>query len=394
LRSIGADQRAARPPISCSPEKISELIGDIYDCVLDPGNWERVLASLNREFCFANSALGVIPLRSGGHTIRATAGIDREWLAIADSDAYRAESVNRWGGPERAAQFPLDEPIVLSQVAAAVKWRDNRYYRDFLEPRGLIDTVGISIAREPLLLGYVAFSRHQSAGEVGASELDGLRLLGPHLRRAVTISNLFDMKAIEAASFASVLDSFAFGLVLVDAQLGIIHANKAAAEMLGTRDPIESRNGVLVLREKPCHAALERAVRQAALDEVAMGPRGIGIPAHRTAGEPCVIHVLPLKRGEMRRGLAQRATAALFVAPAAVPTRMPSDALAVLYDLTPSEVRIFELIADGQTQGTVANTLGIARSTVKSHLLHVFEKTGCKRQADLVKLASSMRSPV
>jgi DNA-binding CsgD family transcriptional regulator len=107
-----------------------------------------------------------------------------------------------------------------------------------------------------------------------------------------------------------------------------------------------------------------------------------------------VIHVLPLKRGEMRRGLAQRAAAALFIAPATAQPRMPSDALAVLYDLTPAETRVFELITDGQTQTVIATTLGIARSTVKTHLLHVFEKTGCKRQVDLVKLVSGLQSPV
>jgi len=320
--------------------------------------------------------------------------MDREWLAAGDSGAYRAEAVNRWGGPERVAQYPLDEPTLLSQAAADVERRDNRYYRDFLEPRGLIDTVAIIIAREPSLFGYVAFSRHESAGKVGTSELDGLRLLGPHLRRAVTISNLFDMKAIEAASFASVLDSFAFGLVLVDARLGIVHANDIAANMLAASDAVESRNGILVLRDQSSQEALERAVHQAMLDEAAMGSRGIGIPARRATGEPCVIHVLPLKRGEMRRGLAQRATAALFIAPASVSSRVPSDALAMLYDLTPAEARIFEMITEGQTQGAIAATLGIARSTVKSHLLHVFAKTGCKRQLDLANLVSSLRSPV
>jgi DNA-binding CsgD family transcriptional regulator len=164
--------------------------------------------------------------------------------------------------------------------------------------------------------------------------------------------------------------------------------------MLAARDPVEARNGMLALRDRACHAALERAVHQAELDEVDLGPRGIGIPARRAQGEPCVIHVLPLQRGEMRRGLGPRAVAALFIAPAALPPRMPSDALAVLYDLTPSETRPFELITDGQTLDAIATTLGIARNTVRTHLQHLFEKTGCKRQADLVKLASSLRSPV
>ncbi len=375
-----------------SAEKISGLVGAIYDCVLMPENWRLVLEAINQEFHFIAAALGVTRLRPPAHILHVGAGTDPEWESRARFQG--AEMTARWGGPERVAQFALDEPMVASRAIGPVRWRDNAYYRDMLEPRGIVDSVAIVIAREPYALGYVAFSRHRSAGEIGAKELDGLRLLGPHFRRAVTISNLFNMKAIEAATFASVLEGFAFGLVLVDAQLGIVHANAAAARMLAASDPIESRNGVLVLRERACNAALERAVQQAGLDESAMGPRGIGIPARRAEGQPCVIHVLPLTRGEMRNGLSQRATAALFIAPATVPPNMPSDALAVLFDLTPAETRIFELLVDGQTQSAIADRLGIARSTVKSHLLHLFEKCGCKRQVDLVRLAAGLTSPL
>jgi DNA-binding CsgD family transcriptional regulator len=69
---------------------------------------------------------------------------------------------------------------------------------------------------------------------------------------------------------------------------------------------------------------------------------------------------------------------------------MPTDAIALVYGLTPAEARIFEMVAAGDTRTEIADRLGLAVSTVKSHLLHVFEKTGSKRQADLVKLAASL----
>jgi DNA-binding CsgD family transcriptional regulator len=58
------------------------------------------------------------------------------------------------------------------------------------------------------------------------------------------------------------------------------------------------------------------------------------------------------------------------------------------------EIRIFELICDGQTRDAIAALLGVSVATVKSHLLHVFEKTGCRRQVDLVRLAKSLTFPV
>ena len=61
---------------------------------------------------------------------------------------------------------------------------------------------------------------------------------------------------------------------------------------------------------------------------------------------------------------------------------------------TPAESRIFELICDGETQAEIATKIGVAPSTVKTHLLRVFEKTGCSRQAELIKLAASFSLPL
>ena len=140
--------------------------------------------------------------------------------------------------------------------------------------------------------------------------------------------------------------------------------------------------------------ALQTAVTLAGRSEILLGRRGIGIPLRHRDGTASVAHVLPLRRHEIRQGLVQRASAAVFIAPALTPPRLPADALALLYDLTPAELRVFELIADGRTQAEIAMELSIAPSTVKTHLLRVFDKTGCNRQAELVKLAASVSLPL
>jgi hypothetical protein len=222
-----------------------------------------------------------------------------------------------------------------------------------------------AIAHGPSLMGYAAFNRHGSIGDIGEGEVSGLRLLAPHFRRAVTISNLFDMKAVEAATFGAALDSLATGVVLVDEKLCVVHANAAAEAMLDAADPIDLTSGTLTLPSQVATDALQDAVERAARDEMALGQRGIGIPAARRGGEPGVVHVLPLRRGEMRRGIAQRAVASLFVVPANAGPRMPTDAVALLYNLTPAETRVFELICAGRKQADIAGELGVAASTVR-----------------------------
>jgi DNA-binding CsgD family transcriptional regulator len=224
-------------------------------------------------------------------------------------------------------------------------------------------------------------------------EISAARLLSPHLRRAVTINRLLDLKRVEAATFETTLNTLAVAVLLTDADLRVVHANAAAEAMLRAGDPIASRRGVLSA-PAPIFAALAQAVRQAADNEAAIGKRGFGIPTLRASGEPCVLHVLSLTHGVLRPGLAPAATAAIFVAPAATPPLPPADAVASLFDLTASEARVFTHIASGLTQVETAKVLGVATSTVKTHLLNVFAKTGTRRQADLVRLAASLALPL
>lgn len=53
------------------------------------------------------------------------------------------------------------------------------------------------------------------------------------------------------------------------------------------------------------------------------------------------------------------------------------------YSLSPQEVRVALYLVDGGTVTTCAESMGLADSTVRSHLKSVFAKTGCKRQSQL-----------
>lgn len=376
-----------------SVEKFSDIVGTIYDCVIAPERWTEVLDSICAEFGFATGALSVARLSDMSAGVNA---VSRSNLAQMARNAveYGPDIIELWGGAARIQQYPLGEPIVQSQAVAQEVIAGNRYYREWALPKGLFDAVAVGLVRDRTMVGNAIFSQHESAGLINEAQLAGLRLLAPHVRRAVTISNLFDMKTVEANTFAATVEALTVGVVLADEESKIVHANATASTMLATGDPILMRHGRIAVQSAATTATLQAAVALAAKDEATLGQKGIGIPIPRSNGDPLVIHVLPLRRGEMRPGLIQRAAAALFVASASGPPQLPRDALNQLYDLTPAEIRIFELICDGQTRNDISAQLGISVATVKSHLLHVFEKTGCRRQVDLVRLAKSLTFPV
>jgi len=65
-----------------------------------------------------------------------------------------------------------------------------------------------------------------------------------------------------------------------------------------------------------------------------------------------------------------------------------------LYELTPAETRVLVAIVEIGGVPRVASFLGISETTVKTHLGHLFRKTGTKRQADLVKLVARFMSAI
>lgn len=72
-------------------------------------------------------------------------------------------------------------------------------------------------------------------------------------------------------------------------------------------------------------------------------------------------------------------------------TRAPAAALLRgLFDLTPTEARVAQLIVDGSQVSEIATELHVATSTVKTHLNAVFRKTGARRQTELVRLLSAV----
>ena len=103
--------------------------------------------------------------------------------------------------------------------------------------------------------------------------------------------------------------------------------------------------------------------------------------------------VLPLTAAARgATGAAYKSVAALFVRKVAM-EMAGSEIIARSFELTPAELRVMLSIVDVGGVPETAAALGVAESTVKTHLHRVFAKTGANRQADLVKIAAGFSNP-
>jgi DNA-binding CsgD family transcriptional regulator len=79
---------------------------------------------------------------------------------------------------------------------------------------------------------------------------------------------------------------------------------------------------------------------------------------------------------------------------AALETPSLPEVIAKSFKLTPSEMRVLLGIFEVGGVAATAEALGIAEGTIKTHLRHLFAKTGTRRQADLVKLVVGFSNPL
>lgn len=108
-----------------------------------------------------------------------------------------------------------------------------------------------------------------------------------------------------------------------------------------------------------------------------------------------VAHVLP--RTSAARGgidMAYKAIAAVFARKMEIDGQSRSELVARTFGLTPAELRVLVAIVEIGGVPKAAEALGVAETTVRTHLQRVFSKTGANRQADLVKLTAGFANPL
>jgi DNA-binding CsgD family transcriptional regulator/PAS domain-containing protein len=370
-----------------SPERLSTLIGRIYDCTIDPDQWPNTMQDICSCLECMGSAMLIQDLRGLPPTFLYSWNTDRNWLERYLE--YAGEVAALYNAPD-VLNVPLDNPIVLSHTFDERTLREIRVYREWAAPQGVCDFIQTTALRTPDRIGLFSAYRSNSVGRFADREIKIMRLLAPHIRRAVTISDLMDLKKLETRAVAATLDNLSAGVVVVAKDSRILHANEAARLMFKTDGPVRSFKGKLSAMDGAAARELTEAIAFAQRDEAMIGATGIGIALKSASGAVAIAHVLPLAYGELRTRLMPQAIAAVFVMQTEDKLLADMSAIARNFGLTPAETHLLEHLAQGATLTDVSRVLGISLTTAKTHLSHIFSKTGVTRQADLIALVNRL----
>lgn len=165
------------------------------------------------------------------------------------------------------------------------------------------------------------------------------------------------------------------GAVVLDGERRVVATNAAFRRTLRRRGALTISNRVLAARNPDVDrrfAARVAAVAHAGGEYVLRVP----VPA---AADAIELRIAPL------RGTHDRALVAVVVHDAPHARSVCAARLRELHDLTRAEAEVAVRLADGCSLEGAAESLGISRNTVRTHVRHLFAKCGVSTQAALLQ---------
>jgi DNA-binding CsgD family transcriptional regulator len=372
-------------------ERLSSLIGDVYDAALDSSLWQAVLGEVR---AFVGGQAVVLCWKDAvnkcGCADHQDGGLDPHYVQLYFEKYIKMD-------PYSTGQFfaEIGQPVAIGDLIPPEDILGTRFYSEWVRPQGLVDCVVSPLHKSSTSAALVGVFRHERDGAVDDQSRRRLRLIVPHLRRAVLISKTVDLKTSEGAALADTLDGISAAMLLVDARGRIIHTNVSGHALLAEGCLLRAPGGKLAAIDASADQALQEAFLAAGGGDAAVRTRGIAVSLMTRRGERYVAHVLPLTSGARRKaGRSYAAVAALFVHKGALETPSPPEIIAKTFKLTPSELRVLLGIVEFGGVPETAAALGIGEATVRTHLLRLYAKTKTRRQAELVKLVAGFSSPL
>lgn len=372
-----------------STDALLDLVGEIYDCAIEPAKWPRTLERIASLLEAGNAAISL------AHTTRNKVSVRAHWNIAPEFERGMMESFSINPLVPAVWYNEVDRPYTASQAMGDQDLRSSQWHKQAVAPYGFGDALATLLAKSAGQFGSLSFFRDIDKPNFGTTEIVALQRLSPHIRRAVMIADMLDARSLERDMLAAMLDRLAVGIVLTGSDGHIVHANHAAARYLEDGRTLRSNDNKLAARDPASARELAQAVAEAASGTTVDIPRsGIVVSLKGSAGCDLAAWVLPLDGGLRRELGAGFAHVAVFLRELGDTSPFPAELFVRRYGITPAECRVLMLVVQGMTIADAARTIGISLPTAKTHLARLFEKTGTKRQADLVRLAMSALAPV
>lgn len=360
-------------------DELSNLIGNIYEAAHRQMEWTDVIRDLRGLFDGSRACLALYsddPSKSHVLSTDLDEGMTARFFDFGPS--------NEWMDGFNAA--PLGRVYSDHAIVGHERLRKSAIWNEWLRPQDMYGSLSCKLSRSDNSVWFLDIQRGRRQPSFDDRDGDQLRLLVPHITRAVQISERLAVKdALSTAAHA-----FPFGCIIADRHARVVKMNAVAGAILEESSDLIAINGGHLAASAKNNARLQRLVQSACGGLDGFPAAGGELTIRSSDGlleKPrLILSTTPLAGGRVLDTL-ERRYAAIYIQqislslPAGFSTRVQN-----AFDLAPAEARLAAHLAGGSSVREAALELGVSFGTARRYLERIFQKTDTHQQSQLVAL--------
>jgi PAS domain-containing protein/DNA-binding CsgD family transcriptional regulator len=363
--------------------RLESVVGALYDAAAEPERWPEALAaaadllgSVGAQFFLWDKQQNTTPFAVVG---RLPEEGNEAYLRYYSAFDTRRQALER---------VPVGKVASYGLEFEEGRFRKSEFFNDFLVPHGVPYVAGSRLLHTAGQSAVIAVLRNFRQGPFGHPENATLDRLVPHLQRAARLHLRMRELRLQNQTIQAALDRLPFGVVIADATGRALIVNRAAAEMAAANDGLLLRDGRLAAARTEETAALTRhiaeAVRTAGRRE---GEAGGSLRISRPSGrQPFALLIAPLSPDVALASAHQEPAALILITDLERQPKVLGRRLVELFGLSPAEACLAVALAAGKRLEDVAEERGVRMPTLRTQLRAILDKTGTRRQTDLMRL--------
>lgn len=378
--------------IKLTPEDLSALIGLVYDSAFEEVQWKSLIDRIAALFPGVGSVVyGIegemlLPEYTTSHRdIQVFTEPVRMDFGLLDGKSAREVLASLPNGfLSRTRKFIAEEDYLKSGI-----------YRNVLKPLGFRHAIHLKLDGRGTRNGVIGFALPDDAAREARLHdplFDLLKLLSPHVVRAMHLARALALAKQATAVFSGFLDGIILPMLVTDAGGKYLFGNAAGRRVLDRGAPLGlGRDGRLTLEDAGDRAALLRKIGDVDRDMV---PGGLRIWCEP---EPMLLSITPF-RASMREAsaidrhlLSEERLFAVFIGQTerdAISTTLLED----VFDLTAREAEVCKALMLGASAAEIAEGAERSLKTVRNQIQIIYEKVGVSSNVALMEALSVFRT--
>lgn len=366
-------------------QRILRAIGSIHAAPLTADGWTPVLPSIAALTCSDIASILVQDVVSG--RAEYVAGFE---LAPNHLEAF-ARAVGAGMLPGWAHSMPVGGVVQTSSAMPDRDFARSAFYNEAVRPQGTFYGLAVKPLSGPRHRVFLTAGRRLGREDFEPLDVEALQILVPHIINALRVSQRLAGLDLAAKAAGQVIEQLDTGVILVERARKILFANRLAEKHLSRKEALGVKEGRLLIYEQRADLALRHSLAACTTLSSGLLRAKHLIEVQRRDGRPPLrLIISPFQPEAVEADLPMLSCADPVAIILIVDQEREQGSwkmrLRHEFGLTAAEAELALEIMRGDGREAAAARLGITVATVRTHLLHIFEKTGVHRQAELVRL--------